>query len=184
MRTLIAPAILAGLSTTVAVPAAAAEMSNEEIIANAESAAPAAVGKNATIVTFDESLNMVVLRKGTNNFTCLPNDPTTPSNDPQCLDENALAWGLAYIKKEKPPEGKIGFGYMLQGETAPSNLDPLAPPPADGKWSEAGPHVMIFNAGSMMSGYPKPGETPDVTQPFVMWQDTPYEHLMIPVPSE
>ena len=46
--------------------------------------------------------------------------------------------------------------------------------------SEAGPHVMIFNAGTAMSGYANPGETPDATQPFVMWADTPYEHLMIP----
>ena len=61
---LTAPAILAGLATTVALPVPSAEMSNEEIIANAESAAPAAVGKNARIVTFDENLNMVVLREG------------------------------------------------------------------------------------------------------------------------
>ena len=43
---------------------------------------------------------------------------------------------------------------------------------------------MIFNAKATMGGYPRPGTTPDVTQPFVMYQDTPYEHLMIPVPGE
>jgi hypothetical protein len=42
---------------------------------------------------------------------------------------------------------------------------------------------MIFNAKAAMAGYPRPGAHPDVTQPFVMWQDTPYEHLMIPVPA-
>jgi hypothetical protein len=89
------------------------------------------------------------------------------------------------IKKEPaPPQGKIGFGYMLQGETATSNVDPFAPPPADGKWHEAGPHVMIFNAKGAMAGYPRPGEKPDTTQPFVMWAGSPYEHLMIPVPAE
>ena len=40
---------------------------------------------------------------------------------------------------------------------------------------------MIFNAhAAIAGGYPKSGETPDRKQPFVMWQDTPYEHLMIP----
>jgi hypothetical protein len=72
----------------------------------------------------------------------------------------------------------------LQGESSASNADPFASPPADGKWSEAGPHVMVFNAKAAMAGYPKPGNKPDVTQPWVMWQDTPYEHLMLPVPGE
>ena len=158
----------------------------DEMIKNAMSAAPKAVGENASVVTFDDKMNMVVLKKGTNGFTCLPNDPTTPSNDPMCVDENGLAWTMALIKKEPaPPEGKIGFGYMLQGETATSNVDQFAPPPADGKWHEAGPHVMIFNPkAAAITGYPQPGEKPDVTQPWVMWAGSPYEHLMIPVPGE
>jgi hypothetical protein len=184
MRNSLMPALLAGVALAIVTSPAAAAMSNEEIIANAVSAAPSAVGKNATVVTFDDKMQMVVLKKGTNNFTCMSDDPTTPSNDPMCADENAMAWVHALLSKEPPPEGKIGFAYMLQGETAASNADPFAPPPADGKWSEAGPHVMILNAKGAIAGYPKPGNTPDATQPFVMWQDTPYEHLMIPVPAE
>jgi hypothetical protein len=143
------------------------------------------VAANASVVTFDDKMQMVTLKEGTNNFSCMPDDPATPSNDPMCADENGMAWVMALITKQPPAEGKIGFGYMLQGETAASNVDPFAAPPADGKWSEAGPHVMLFGVSKeMMAGYPRPGETPDVTQPFVMWQDTPYEHLMIPVPGE
>ena len=163
---------------------AAQAADNDALIANAMSAAPAAVAKNATVITFDDKLQVVVLKKGTNNFTCIPNDPTTPSDDPMCVDENGLAWVQALLAKKPPPEGKIGFGYMLKGETAASNTDPFAAAPADGKWSEAGPHVMIFNAKAAMAGYPKPGAKPDPTQPFVMWQDTPYEHLMVPVPGQ
>src|SRR4029079_15285208 len=160
--------------------------SKDEMIKNAMAAAPKAVGENASVVTFDDKMNMVVLKKGTNGFTCLPNDPTTPSSDPMCVDENGLSWTMALIKKEPaPPEGKIGFGYMLQGETATSNVDPFAPPPADGQWQAAGPHVMIFNPkAAAIAGYPQPGEKPDVTQPWVMWAGSPYEHLMIPVPGE
>ena len=155
----------------------AQDMTDEQIIENASSAAPAAIGKAATVMNWD----MKVLQEGTNGFTCMPNDPATPSNDPMCVDENGMLWLHALMNKSEPPAGKIGFGYMLQGETAASNVDPFAAPPADGKWSEAGPHVMIFNVGTAMAGYPNPGETPDATQPWVMWAGTPYEHLMIPV---
>jgi len=165
--------------TTMAGAARAAD--NDAIISNAMSAAPEAVGKNATIMSFDDQGQMITLREGTNNFTCIPDDPTTPSNDPMCVDDNGMAWLDAFVSKTAPPEGKVGFGYMLQGETAASNVDPFAAPPADGKWSEAGPHVMIFNAKGAMVGYPRPDEDPDMTQPFIMWKDTPYEHLMIPV---
>jgi hypothetical protein len=185
MRNLLIPALLAGATLGVTVSIAVAkEMSKEETIANAESAAPKAIGKNSTIVTFDEKMNTTVVRKGTNNITCIPDDPTTPTNDPYCVDDNGLAWSIALMKKDPAPPAGIGFGYMLQGESAPSNVDPFAPPPADGKWHEAGPHVMIFNAKATMPGYPSSGEKPDVTQPWVMWPGNPYEHLMIPVPAE
>jgi hypothetical protein len=103
---------------------AATGMSKDEMIKNAMSAAPKAVAESATVIDWD----MNELRKGTNNFTCLPDDPTTPTNDPMCADQNGMEWLHAIMTKAPPPEGKIGFGYMLQGETAASNLDPLPRP--------------------------------------------------------
>ena len=51
------------------------------------------------------------------------------------------------------------------------------------KWMQEPPHVMVFNygGGGAIQDYPKPGEHADMTQPWVMWADTPYEHLMLPV---
>jgi hypothetical protein len=40
---------------------------------------------------------------------------------------------------------------------------------------------MIFNMSELPQDYPQPGEDPDMSQPWVMWAGTPYEHLMIPV---
>ena len=39
---------------------------------------------------------------------------------------------------------------------------------------------MIVGAKEMMAGYPRT-PTPDTSGPYVMWADTPYEHLMMPV---
>lgn len=54
-----------------------------EKIANAMSAAPSAVSRNASIVEMNEDGSMKVLRKGIGQWTCVPDDPTTPG-DIQC----------------------------------------------------------------------------------------------------
>ncbi len=154
---------------------------DKELIANAMSAAPEAIARNATVVAVDEQGQMRTLQEGTNHFTCLPDNPSTPANDPMCLDENGLLWLKAWMTKTEPPKGKIGFGYMLQGGGSPSNVDPYAAKPPEGRdYLKAPPHVMIFNYGDTMPGYPDPGENPDTSQPWVMWSGTPYVHLMIP----
>ncbi|RRI06538.1 hypothetical protein EH240_04465 [Mesorhizobium tamadayense] len=154
------------------------------MIANAVSAAPESIGKNATVIAFDAKGKVRTLRKGTNNFTCIPDDPTNPANDPNCVDANGLEWVMALVNRSEPPKGKVGFGYMLQGGTTPSNVDPFAKKPPKGmKWMQEPPHVMVFNYGGKrtIKDYPRPGEMADMTQPWVMWAGTPYEHLMIPV---
>jgi hypothetical protein len=168
---------IAFAALVVIAPSARAQ-SDEEIIKNATSAAPEAVGKNAAVMTWD----MKTLREGTNGFTCMPDDTnTTTINDPMCVDKNGLAFIMAVMEKKEPPPG-VGFGYMLQGGGSASNADPYAPPPTDGKWEpDDGPHVMIFGAKEAMDGYPQPKSNPDVTQPYVMYPGTPYAHLMMPV---
>lgn len=162
--------------------APAQSASDEELMASARSAAPKAVGENATILAVEADGSIRTLREGTNNFTCLPDDPSTAANDPMCVDENGLAWAKAWLTKTNPPEGKIGFGYMLAGGGTPSNVDPYATQPPAGKAALDEPaHVMIFNTAAAMQGYPDPGDDVDTTQPWVMWGGTPYEHLMIPV---
>ena len=133
------------------------------------------MAQGAAVIAFD-------LRPGTNQFTCIPDDPTNPANDPNCVDANGLEWVKALVGKTEPPKGKVGFGYMLQGGTTPSNVDPFATePPAGMSWMPEPPHVMVFNYGESMAGYPEPGEHADMTQPWVMWAGSPYEHLMLPV---
>lgn len=175
-------ALLAAMAVAFIGPVWAAEMTDAELIANAVSAAPTAVGTNATVVTFDEQMQMKTLREGTNGFTCMPDNLASPTNDPICVDAGGMAWLTAYSEKKDPPAGQVGFGYMLQGESAPDNVDPFATePPAGHEWMVDGPHVMIFNVNTeMLAGYPQP-EHPDHTQPYVMWPNTPYAHLMIPV---
>jgi hypothetical protein len=145
-------------------PAAAANGGDQALIASAMSAAPPAIAVKATIVDMGAK-GMRVVRKGSNGFTCMPDNPTTPGPDPMCGDENAMNWATALMNHKEPDLQKVGFLYMLAGGTDASNTDP---------------HVMVVGNQEILTHYPTSPE-PDTTQPYVMWAGTPYAHLMIPV---
>ena len=130
----------------VSAASAASPPDTAALIASAASAAPASIGKDATVMVMNAK-GMSVLRKGTNGWTCFPDDPATPGKDPMCLDANGMAWMDALSAHKPPPKGKIGLSYMLQGGSDASNLDPfLTKPPAGAKWVTTGPHVMVLSA--------------------------------------
>lgn len=154
-------------------------------IQSAMSAAPASIAESATIMDWpdEEGGDMIVLRKGTNGFICLPDMPATSGNDPMCLDEPWMKWVDAWMNKEDFKTDKMGFGYMLQGGSPGSNVDPFAEGPTDdNEWmTEEKPHVMILVPDeSALEGLPV---TPDQGGPWVMWRNTPYMHIMAPMPK-
>jgi hypothetical protein len=157
-----------------------AKSGDAKLIASAMSAAPAAISRHASVVTMAADGSMKTLRKGTNGFTCMPDDPSTPGPDPMCGDQNAMEWVMAWAS-HKPPPHKVGLLYMLAGGTDFSNTDPFATKPMAGNhWIKTGPHVMIVGDPDMLKNYPTSAD-PDTSQPYVMWAGTPYAHLMAPV---
>jgi hypothetical protein len=174
----LAPALVFAL---IAVPGAGsaqqmAAMSDSDYIAKISTGAPPAVVKGATIVEMKSDGTMRAVQTGTNGFTCMLVDSATP----MCADKNAMAWLHALVTHASPPDS-VGFVYMLAGDDGASNTDPAATAPsATNHWVKTGPHVMIVGPSAKMMGYPATAD-PDPTKPFVMWPDTPYAHLMIPV---
>lgn len=164
--------------------AQAAPLADEDVdalIANAESAGTSVIAKDATILTWDDDgMPSVVLREGTNGWTCLSDWPVSPGNDPQCFDPIWEAWNEAYAAGEEPEVTGLGIGYMLQGGSDPSNTDPMAMEPAAGEeWVTSPPHIMFL----MPDGFDADffSTTPGDSVPYIMWDGTPYEHLMVPV---
>jgi hypothetical protein len=150
-------------------------MSDSDYVGKLKTAAPAQVVANSTIVILTKS-GKRVLQTGTDGFTCV----VVGGELPLCADRNALDWMRAIATHGSPPDG-IGFAYMLAGDMGDSNTEPYAAGKTESNhWVQTGPHVMIFGPGVKAMGYPA-GADADPTKPFVMWPDTPYAHLMIPV---
>ena len=149
---------------------------------DAMSAAPLSIAENAAVVDWPTEAGgaLVELRAGTNGWTCVADDPSTPTHDPMCLDANFMEFLNALLEGRDPVYPGVGVGYMLRGGAAASNTDyTLMEPPAGEDWLIDPPHVMfvvpwdldpaLYSTDPMSGG------------PFIMWEGTPYEHLMVPV---
>ena len=151
-----------------------------EYITKVKTAAPASVVNNATITVPQPDGSSKTVQNGSNGFTCFIDQFGTP----ECDDQNAMEWRKALLAKQPPPN-KIGFIFMLAGDTGTSNHD-SAERHTHQHWVQTGPHVMIVGgaAHEMLSPYPHDLDVKDPTQPFVMFPGKPNEHLMIPVQSQ
>jgi len=178
-RTMVLPliALLAGL-----VLVALAQDDVDDAIADAMSAAPDSVARDATIVAYPDGPELNVLREGTNGWLCVASSPAAVAaglQDPNCMDAVWQDWLEAFMAGETPTIDSIGISYMLAGDAGAGNVDPFATGPEDDEtWHASGPHIMIVMPDHDYSGVPT-----DHTYggPYVMWADTPYAHIMIPV---
>jgi hypothetical protein len=148
-------------------------------IKSAMSAAPASISAEATVLDW----NMNVLREGTNEWTCLPDRAETPGTDPWCITEAWKDFLNAYVNKTEPAYTEIGFAYMLQGDTPVSNSDPYATEPTGPEdWvTDLGPHLMIVVPDKKLLANISTDHLNG--GPWIMWPNTPYAHIMIPLES-
>ena len=145
-------------------------------------AAPPEIGANATILDWsgDPKDKPVVLRQGTNEWTCFVDIIATPDPDPVCADKTTNEWFAAYMAKQPPKISTIGVAYMLKGDAGTSETDPWATgPTADNQWHKQGPHTMVFVPNPKQLDAMSADHTTGA--PYVMWKGTPFAHIMMPL---
>lgn len=158
--------------------AQAGEVTAADLSARLEGVAPTAVLADSTLMNVTESGEMQMLREGSNGWTCL-----YPGTDPMCVDAGGAKWMAALLSGDGSGADELGVIYMLLGDGGTSNIAPGATEETpDNAWIQTGPHVMIVGAAakSMLQDYPREAQA-DPSKPYVMWADTPFEHLMLPV---
>ena len=156
--------------------ASAVAQDKQALIESALSAAPPMVAETATVK--DSKGN--VLQEGSGAYTCFPREGEGQS--PLCVDEVWAGWLDAYINKKPFTASEVGISYMLAGDAPDagvSNIDPYdSEPKAHNHFIVEGPHLMIIVPDpALLEALPA---VPGDGEPYVMWKDTPYAHIMIP----
>jgi steroid delta-isomerase-like uncharacterized protein len=169
------PVLLFLLLSPATAAAQAAQPSPADPAAYARSAAPAEISGAATILDADGT----VLHTGTNGWTCV-----AMPGQPMCVDRQWMNWLDAYMNKRNEVRvDAVGIAYMLQGDVGASNIDPFADAPtADNEWVVTGPHLMlVVPDAALLEGIPT---DPRRGGPYVMWRNTPFAHVMVPLEAQ
>ncbi|WOH35817.1 hypothetical protein RI844_10530 [Thalassotalea fonticola] len=174
-KKLVTAAVLVSAAGVVFVAQSGGDDEMKKQISQARSAAPASISGNATIMSAGK-----VLVKGTNDWICMP-DTMPGDGNPMCNDPTWMKMLTALGNKADFKADSIGISYMLKGDVGAgvSNSDPYHPDPKNADdYTETGPHLMIIVPKELLKGLT---DDPNSGGPYVMWGETPYAHIMVPV---
>jgi hypothetical protein len=153
----------------------AAGEQTEVQIARAIAAGPRHVTDSARIVGIDALGKRIVLREGSNGFTCQPGNPNVLGRPASCSNEAARQWSADLAAhNSKPTNAEPGIIYMLAAATERNVSSPSdktnSPITIGPQW------IIIWPFDQKTSGLSK---TPKDTGAYIMWAGTPYAHLHI-----
>ena len=120
-------------------------VSDNEKIADALRAGPSFITKDATLLDWPTTKDgeYRVLRKGTNEWSCLPAFPGYPHDEPGCFDATFMQWVKDSLAGREPHIDRIGIAYMYVGAWVP-NLSGKGEPSKSEDF-HVGPHIMIVS---------------------------------------
>jgi hypothetical protein len=116
-------------------------VTDSEKIADALHAGPTFITKDATLLDWPSSPEgeYRVLRKGTNEWTCLPAIPGYSHDEPGCFDPIFFQWMKDSIAGRTPQIDRIGIAYMYLGAWVKPAKG------SSGQEFHVGPHLMVVS---------------------------------------
>lgn len=139
-------AFLCFFATSLAIPQATTSnqpKTDAAKIADALRAGPKFITGGATILDWPSSPTgeYRLLRKGTNEWTCLPGVPGYSHDEPGCFDPVFMQWIKDSLAGKDPHIESVGIAYMYVGAWVP-NVSGSGPKTQD---FHVGPHIMIVS---------------------------------------
>jgi hypothetical protein len=153
-------------------------VTDAEKIADALSAGPEFITKNATILDWPATPGgeYRVLRKGTNEWSCLAAVPGYPHDEPGCFDKVFMEFMKDGLAGRTPHINAVGISYMYKGAFVhkPGETDSSKPE------FHVGPHIMIVSPHlDELQGYSRDGT---MGMPYVTHlPNRPELFLVIPI---
>ena len=111
-------------------------------IADALRAGPPFIAATATILDWPQQPggDYRVLRRGSNDWTCLPGVPGYSHDEPGCFDPVFLQWMRDSLAGRDPHIATVGIAYMYVGAWVPNKSGN-----GSGEDFHVGPHIMIVS---------------------------------------
>lgn len=154
-------------------------MSRDQLIQLALSGAPPHIAKDATVMIPSDDGKLMEARKGTNGFTCIPTVNNRSEPDPMCFDAAVGQWVEALQNNAPKPTNTVpGISYMARGGMHWEKDGKILMKEEPGaKMVKEPPHWMVmWPFDSKASGLPS---LPNPAGVYVMFDGTPYAHLMV-----
>jgi len=116
--------------------------SDKDKVVDALRAGPTFITKSATILDWPSTAagEYRVLRKGTDDWSCLPGSPQLPHDEPMCLDRVFLQFMKDSLAGRNPQADGLGVAYMYGGAWVPHSTTQDERPD---QYFHVGPHIMI-----------------------------------------
>ena len=153
-------------------------MSEQEQAALALSGAPAHIAKQAGVMIYGPDGNLTEIRKSTNGFTCIPTVMNLPEPDPMCMDAAVQQWMTDMMNGAPKPTNTVpGIAYMARGGSHFEKDGKVVMGAEGAKVVSEPPHWMVmwpFEAAAT-----KLPIAPNPSGAYIMFEGTPYAHLMV-----
>jgi hypothetical protein len=154
-------------------------LSQDEQITLALSAAPPHIAKDAAVLVFGADGKLKEGKPGTNGVTCIPTVMNLPDPDPMCMDAAVKQWWEDLVANVPKPSNTVpGVAYMARGGSHWEKDGRVVMKQEPGaKIVKEPPHWMImwpFDAKTTLLPV-----APNPSGVYVMFDGTPYAHLMV-----
>lgn len=142
------------------------------------SGAPPHLVKEVGVMIYGVDGKLTETKKSTNGFTCIPTVMNLPDPDPMCMDAAVQQWMTDLMDQApKPTNTTPGIAYMARGGSHFEKDERVVMSGDGAKTVKEPPHWMLmwpFDAHAT-----KLPTTPNASGVYIMFEGTPYAHLMI-----
>ncbi|ALA58319.1 hypothetical protein [Nitrospira moscoviensis] len=142
------------------------------------SAAPSHIAKDAGVMIYGPDGKLTETRKSQNGFTCIPTVMNLPEPDPMCMDAAVQQWMSDLMNNAPKPTNTVpGIAYMARGGSHYEKDGQVVMSSEGAKVVSEPPHWMVmwpFEAAAT-----KLPTKPNPSGVYIMFEGTPYAHLMV-----